>query len=261
MKSGSNARERILGYGGPGAGKSNAWVDIALWEQRTGENHLYVVNSDPGRVDRARDAFELGNVTSVDCFGFEDMTENMKKYREAGKRDDWLVVDMVDLLYDWCQDFFMEQALMPEQKSEAGSAAEFMLEYRKKSANNPITDSAGWGLDWQIVKRLYRDAMSNIHKFPGHVYVASPAEQVRQPDKQGKGGDPKDIMSVFGKWGVKPAGEKRLGHSFPTIILYAAQGNEWIYNTVRDNNRELQRGKKLTGFASDYLVEVAGWEM
>lgn len=260
MQSTSHARERILIYGGPGAGKSYSWADISQWERRTDPEHkIFVVNTDLGRVDRMLDQFpDLGeNVTWTDAEDFTEMYEAMKKYGEMGGRDDWLVLDMIDLLYDRCQDWFMEEALAPGK-----SAPEFMMEYRKQSDANPMTETGGWGINWQIVKRWYRQAMGFIHKFPGHAMVLTPADNVRMPDRNGKGGDAKDVISIFGAWGVKPAGEKRIGHSFPTVLLLAMPTKgKWIYNTVRDNNREEVKGKELTSFAQDYLVDVAGWKL
>ena len=95
----------------------------------------------------------------------------------------------------------------------------------------------------------------------GHVLCAAPAEAVVQPDRQGKGGDDKDTLNLYGAYGAKPAGQKSLGFQFLTVLLAQPRGRDkWAMSTIKDVNRERMTDKQVVDFVSDYLIPIAGWK-
>lgn len=73
--------------------------------------------------------------------------------------------------------------------------------------------------------------------------------------------DDKEVKAAFGAYGVKPKGQKRLGHVPMTVLwLTKSRVGAWAMTTIKDRGRTEVEDEPLTNFAKDYLMEVAGWK-
>lgn len=255
----SRSRERILLMGPWNSGKTYTYCSIAAWARRTGsEAQFYIIDTD-NAVDRVGEEFGAefyNNVEIQVTIDWNVMRTALDSYIEKGKRDDFLIVDMVDKVWDRVQDHFIEEVW-------GKNADAFMLEYRKTSAGNPLNEEGGWGINWQVINKLYYRFMNDmIQRWPGHVVCCTPAEQVKMPDQRGKGGDDADIIRQYGKFGIKPSGQKKLGHYFHTIIATSESNDGWVITSIKDRGgRERLLRFPVSDFTMDYLVKVAGWEL
>lgn len=253
------ARERILLIGPWGAGKSNAWCTLAAWYRRTkSPAKVYVVDTDHA-ADRLAEKYGeefWENVVAENCWEYDEVLAALKDFRKKATRDDVLVVDLIDKLWGWSQDYYIEQAF-------GTNAASFFVEFKRDSdkEGNALSAEAGYGANWQVINRLYGDLMTEIQRFPGHVIACSPAEDVQQPNKQGTGGDSKEIRDQYGRAGKKPAGQKALGFQFFSVLLLTPfKPGEWRWQGLKDLNRGLHTGV-MKDFVMDYLVPHGGWTL
>lgn len=239
-------RERILLMGGWGVGKSTAAVDI--WEKT--DSNMYVIDT-TYEADRNFDGNNPTSITRV-----EEWSEYMpavKKARIKGEVGDWLVIDRMDTVWEQAQNGFVEEVF-------GKSADEWFLEYRKEKSGHPLAGE--YGMNWNVIKKMYGAFMTEVMRFPGNVLVTARAENVTQPNRDGTGGDSPEIRQEYGKFGVKPAGEKNMPFLFHTVLwLNEPQQGQWVFTTVRDRGREQVKGKAMKSFVESYLVEVAGWNI
>lgn len=247
------ARERILLMGGYGAGKSQAWGEWARWSRDTGSKaRFYAVDTDYG-VDRMEDNYEgfSSNVEYRQTRDYDEILKYMRDCRKKATRDDILVLDMVGTMWGVCQGAFSEKAF-------GKNMGDWFIEAAKAGSMGAI--AGDFGVNWGAINRMYGEIRDEFLRFPGHVIACTGVEEVRMPDKQGKGGDDVDMRQLFGRFGVKPEGQKQLGHHFHTILLLQDTGKEWKMTTVKDRNREKVKGLTVGDFVMDYLVPVAGWK-
>ena len=262
-----------------GAGKSYAWVRIAYWFSKGKEgDKVYVVDTD-ATVERQSLAFDgfdkvvIGKdapnytylISALDeCLlaaypgkKIADIVRqsSMLDARKSPLRDSFLVVDLADKPWEYSQNYYIEEAYGKE-------AADYYLEFKKAGkGGNALADA--YGTNWQIVNKHYDHYMNRVLKWPGHLMLCCPADEIRQADSSGKGGEQdKEILSAFGKYKVKPAGQKRVGFVTMTNLLLNPVGDEkWKYTSMKDLHRERPKGAEIKDFALDYLVKVAGWRM
>lgn len=252
------ARERILLIGQWGAGKSNAWCTVASWMRRTkSPAKMYVVDTDHA-ADRLSEAYGEAfweNVIAEDVWDYKEILAALKKFHALKpSRDDILVVDLIDKLWAWTQDHYIEEAF-------GKNASTFYMEFKKAGTDgNALSAEAAYGANWQIINSHYAELMTLIQRWPGHVIACSPAETVQAPNSAGKGGDSKEIREAFERAGFKPAGQKGLGFQFFTVILLSPFGKAWKFQTIKDLNRGLNNGE-MKDFVMDYLVKIGGWEL
>ena len=250
------APERILALGLYGSGKTNNWATVARWYRDTDTpGHFYVLDTDNTTL-RTLHGFPgwEQNVTRVDVAEWSDLTsETQKAFENAGPQD-WLVVDSIDKPWSMVQDHYIEQMFGKE-------ADIFFMEQRKASASgHPL--ASDYGSNWTVINKLYQKWIGQVIRFPGHVYAATPSQPVAEPNQQGKGGDSREIRETFGRYGVRPAGQKALGFQMHTVLLMQSPArDEWKLTSIKDRSRELLVGAPVVDFAMSYLLGVAGWEM
>lgn len=255
------ARERILIMGPFGAGKSRSWCTMASWFRRTkSPAKVYVVDTDHA-ADRLSEDYGpefWDNVVARDVWDYNECKAALEAFHKLKPtRDDVLVVDLIDILWSWTQDHYINEAF-------GVNASTFFVDFKRDSdkEGNAISAEAGYGANWQIINKLYADVMTLIQRWPGHVIACTKADTVQAPKAgSGAGGDSKEILDAYGKVGVKPAGQKALGFQFFTVMLLNPFGNgKWKWQTVKDVSRGPQNGD-MKDFVMDYLVPVAGWEL
>ena len=242
--------ERLLLMGSWGAGKTNAYMTIAKWLDQTGApGQMYVIDCD---YKAALDPnATLPNVHIYDELEhWVDYKETAKKCREQGVRGqgDWLVVDMADKVWNAAQAGYTEMTFGME-------VDDFYIAWRKEDTKGGNPFNADWGKDWQAINRLYDGFMYNVTRFPGNVVITTGIEAIRDDEKD------KDIIKLFGKWGVRPAGQKRLGHLAADTLLLSNTNSGYKYTCIRPTGREEFKNEPLTDFVMDYLVKRAGWTL
>lgn len=246
----SSRRERILGYGVAGAGKSSGWRSVAEWLYKTkGDGHVYVIDTDCGwDADRPEDGHLDGIVTPFPIHHWDDYKPAIHKIMENGTAKDWFVVDRGDVVWEAAQEGWSE-------KTQGKDIDEFFLMHQI----NDTSPSGDYGSNWVQIKRMYRSVMNPITRFPGHVFVVASAEPVKE--KQGQFGDDATVVAKYKRIGYKPSGEKKLAHLFHTELYFGEAPSGWVISTAKDRQREKVSGKKVTpDFVMAYLMGVAGWK-
>lgn len=250
------SRERILGVGAWGAGKSNAWIRIAQWLRETGSPaKVYVLFTDFS-MERALEGWDSSNVVAKEVGDYKEFITAGREFCKVGKRDDWLVTDLISDLWPWSEDHF---SIM--------SFGESFTEWALTKSGGQIAGEHG--SYWGKVNGLYREAHNKyVLRFPGHVYSCARVKEMRK-DKQGHfiGEDDDKIVEWFGRYGVKPEGQKHLPYSYHTVVYFQEAGvGDYRINTVREKSvgdaaRKNLVGVQLTDFVTVYLLGVAGWKL
>ena len=248
-----NSREQILLIGSWGAGKSYAWLSTA---KRIPEAHFYILDT-TFDAERMVEGESLTNVTITHVDEWDEWIEASEKYRTIATRDDWLVVDLVSDLWGAAQRAYSDKAF--------GKPIDDWFLSAKAEADAKDTNVGGiiagsHGENWGMINKMYQRAIMSILRFPGHILAVAPAEQVSEPNQQGKGGDSIELRNLFNRFKLKPSGQKNLAFQFHTILLMREKSKDnWIMDTVRDRNRERLTNTTVTDFSLNYLMKVAGW--
>lgn len=248
------ARERILMYGDTGSSKTTAWLNIARWSQRTrSPAQFHAIDTDNAIIDMLDEGYsDLTNVHVTPVYSFDEYQDALKSILPTVSPDDWLIVDMVGEAWSAAQRYFTEQVF----KSDLGN---YFLEVRKmmeSTKNDKIKEFEGW-TDWKVINKLHQDFINPLClRNTCHIFCTSKQETLQSKT------DSKDITDTFGKFGVRPQGQKHLGHSFRTILLgQHPSRNKWVISTVKDRERVQIVGEEVKEFTLSYLRKVAGWTM
>lgn len=237
-------RERILLMGGWGVGKSTAIADIA----EKIDSRVYVIDT---TYEAERNYPGLDNVVVSTVETWDDYITGVRKATIKGGRDDWLAIDRIDPVWDQAQNGFIEKVF-------GKTADAWFIEFRAEQSGHPLAGE--YGMNWAVIKKMYGAFMTEVLRFKGNVIVTARADPVQMPNRDGSGGDSAEVRAEFGKFGVKPAGEKNLGFLFHTVLLLAEpRQGEWTYTTIRDRNRPQMKNEPMKGFTESYLVAVAGF--
>ena len=257
----SNGRaERLLLVGSWGSGKTTAYFKIAEWLHNTGSPaQMFII--DPDYKAALDPNAGLPNVHIFDDLEhWTDYQATVKKIREEGVRGrgDWLVCDMMDKVWLAAQAGYTEQTFGVD-------TADFYIQWRKqaqektaaeqkKEGGNPF--DADWGKDWQAINRLYDTFIFNLVRFPGNVLMTTSPE-IMDRDKEKN----TEHLRMYGKLGVKPAGQKRLGHIAADCLLMNVTGTGWTFSQIRGTGREEFKNEPINDFVMSYLVGRAGWTL
>jgi len=245
-------RERILLMGPANSSKSWSWLTIAKWMKETSAPGLfYVADTDLAwEGQRPLDGSLDDRIVQTDTFDYDTFEDVIQQARLKHQPGDWLVLDMVNKMWDFSQQAYFEKVFGKELD-------DYWLETKKAGGNI----GGDYGSNWTVINKLYDALTLKIARYPGNVLACTPAQEVRQPDsKTGKGGDDRDTLLQFGRFGYKPMGQKLLAHNFHTVLLLQEVPKAgWAYSSVKDRNRPLVNGEPLEDFVKSYLVKQAGW--
>lgn len=247
------ARERILLYGEPSTGKSNAVVSIAKLNKITHtDSTIYIIDNDRS-YDMTTEQLDLPIVV-YNVYEWMEYIDTLKTILPKLRSNDWLVCDLISECWPSVQEFYTNQVF----GQDIGS---YFLQVKQDL--NKDTEFGGW-TDWKYINKLYFDFVRPfVYKSPCHILGCATADPIQRP-KGGSGkaaaGDDKETVSVFGQVGFKPDGQKRLKHQFnTTIFLHKSLRGEYLMTSVKDRERVLQISTPLNNFAIDYLKGVAQW--
>ena len=242
-------RERVLVLGGPGSGKTLGWLRLASYFK---SSQFYVIDSEIGGE---RSLTEFPEITNVHLYPVTEWPEYRKAQREIvdkAEEGDWIVVDMVDKAWGAAQRHFISELFDQEM-------GEYFLQARKKVKKDASSlfagrDAAlrGW-TDWPVINRLYEDFIFPlVYRSPAHLYMATPGQAVSEEDD-------KEIRELYGPHGVRPAGQKALGHQPDTVLLLAHAKDGYYVTTIKDRGgRKYLNRQRLHNLAVQYGA-VAGW--
>lgn len=251
-------RERILTMGVQGTGKSKSFLDIIRKLPPTHRGMVCDIDYTPS-FNRLIDLSypELGEdrcmVEPCDPEDWEEIMRAIKKFSGMATKDDWLCIDSMSHTWSAVQSWFIEQV-------HGDQIEDYFLDVRKKKAASKDDKKAlgaldGW-MDWPVINKQYFTLYRAINRFPGHVYMT--AEQTSVNEKE----DGKEVKGLFGPYGVKPVGQKRLGF-VPATVLMLNKSRAGVYSvtTIKDRGRPEVEDRPLSDdFAQDYLIGLAGWK-
>jgi len=279
-------RERILTMGITGSGKSYQWLKMAESLLPTGAI-FRCIDTDNAIDFMLEHQFSKlmpengGNVYVFNVYDWQDykiglewmmqgkvdpkqLTPMQKKaYGMPVKPDDWNIIDMIDNAWSTVQKYFVSEIFEE-------SIGDYFLNARKELRSRGDVDKkgkpavsvmpetlSGW-MDWPVVNKLYDDwILPIVYRSKCHLYATTKVQQLSGFDKK----DP-EIMSLFGGHGVRPSGQKNIGHQTHTIFLMIPGNNEWYVSTIKDRGgREYFKKDKLTSLFFQYLVGKAHWDI
>ena len=246
-------REKLLLMGPPGTGKTTDWLNIAKWAHATGSpSKFYALDTDnaldaflePGSQYADLDWRRGGNVEWQHVFEWDEYKATLATYQPKMGPEDWFIVDFVGSAWDATQAHYVDQIFK-------SGMAEYFLEARKLRAGSSPLD--GWK-DWTTINKMYKEWMNGVlHRTSGHKFFTAEVEALRDTDDKG-------IKATYGSFGVRPRGQKQLGHQTHTTLLCSVdRTGDRIITTIKDRERTEVRSKVIKEFAVDYLTSIAGW--
>jgi hypothetical protein len=270
------ARERILSFGQEGTGKTGDALTIArglpdvTFHWIDNDNSLdRLLETEFADLGVMRENGDLtGDDGNIQLWRPEDWPEHQNVFVELfgdkseGKDatvgvDDWIVLDNGSLPWDAVQDWAAEDAYdmtreeLTEQKADAG---------RAKGAKGLLVFDGNMDYQGKINPQYRRYLGRHLTRPPCHLYVTADMAQLddRDGDKQTK--------NLYGKYGVKPRSQKRLGQSMQTVLLKeTTKQGTFKVTSIKDRGRGLLVNHVVSdfedgGFFKDYVREVAGWK-
>lgn len=260
MKPPSRAREHILATGPFGGGKSTIWRKV--WDHQHSESAALKIPGTMYVIDTDMAAWHICPDISEECVrevqDWPEYMEAIEHFRPLATRDDWLVIDRIDPAYKAAQKQYVQQTF---GKDFADFFQQWKMDSSGEAKGNPLAD--GYGSNWQVINAMYDSFMlENVLRWPGHVIACAAAEPIKMPDKNGQNGDPQMIIDAFGRFGVKPAGQKMLGFQFTTVMkMTPKRDGTYTMTAMKQINRPPVLDVKVDDFVMDYLVQVAGWKL
>lgn len=283
------ARERVLLFGIEGCGKSFATMDVAARIADDPERRVWVIDNDnawgrmlegttvdgtevglaeewywtpnarssEGGVYESSDRWVVdgGNVIVFHCEGWEGNVAAIKEIVRRANVDDWMTLDTGSVVWANVQEYFTSKVF------DASMADYFLRVRMEKQAANTLGKSLsaldGW-VDWSVINPLYKDKVSRwLVNPPCNLIVITEQADVSSDDKD------KETLGLYASFGVKPTGQKRLGHQMQTVIqLRRDRLDNYFATTIKDRGgREKLLNQDVTdvGFATWYLEGVGGW--
>ncbi len=251
--------EKILLFGDPGTGKTTSWIDIATFYARFNpNNHIYVLDTDAAAT-RMLHGKNLPNVIVQSAYDWPEY-----KFPPSFHPDpnDWIIVDLINSAWDSVQQYFADQVFQQ-------NLGDYFLQARKSfipgkdertGKQKQFKTLEGW-TDWNVINALYRDWINPLVLRPRcHLLACASLAAISERN------DDEEIVSVFQRYGGKPAGQKHLPRQFHTILLTQFQprplpGAYLLTTAGKDRERPLLVGQPNVSFTRDYLMKVAGWQV
>lgn len=257
MKSPSAAPERILVTGIFGSGKSETWVQTAAAYRDTDTpGTFYVVNTDvAGTIERCNERWPAweSNIQFVNVDDWDSLAQATNLYAQIATKDDWIIVDSADKAWTWIRDLYDYKAA--EAKGTLPAAGDWFGVIEE-------VDDRG---KWDPINAAYgRWILPLIQKCPAHILMTAPAQMLKVPTgKEKEWVDDKALRVEFGKFGVRPAGQKHLSYQLHTVLFAEHTKPGYTLTTLKDRSREPMDGTVITptmSFPVAYLIGVANWQ-
>lgn len=250
-KKGDN--ERILAMGGPGSGKTTGWFRAV--EHGSGIGYVLDTDRTTQRFLSSKEFEHLEDRLVIHTpTEWPQFTGKVKEWLKVATPDDWLVIDMASEAWNSVQDYFC-WVVYGKTRGEMAleHRAKVIQDQQGKGKPNPfdgLSDYAG------TINPMYREWQADVLRWPGHIYLATGASKIIDGVDRDR-----DILNIFGKYGVKPEGQKHLGYIANSVLLFAQSRRGFLLTSVKDRQREQVEGLEMSNFAWDYLVGVGGWQV
>lgn len=283
------ALERILVMGITGSGKSYQWLKLAESLLPTGAMFRCVDtdNAISYMLDTQFPHLKLenkGNVYVQNVFEWPDYKSAIKwlqrkpmppeqlsllspnilndyKSNALGPND-WSVVDMADVPWRMVQSYFVQETFGEDPGDYFLRIRKEMQAGLRKTAKggmpvSTVTEALDGWRDWGVINKLYDDwILPLIYRVPTNVYATTKVEKLERDEKN------PEMTTLFGDYGVKPAGQKLLGHQMHTIFLLIPGKEKWFISTIKDRaGRNYFSKAPLVSLHKQYLCVKAGWPM
>jgi hypothetical protein len=257
VKSPSSVPERILVTGQAGSGKSECAARVAD-QLRVSESPAKVrwINCDTrGTVERVNERWDDwdSNIEHIDAHDWASLRTATDLFLMQAKPDDWLIIDSMERAWEWVRDAYVDQ-----RERKAGRIPDF--------SSDPFAtvndDISGPEYNTQINPAYARWIMPILNECPAHLLLTSPAQPIRIAQGERGWGDDKQIIEEFGRFGVRPSGQKNLLFQVHTALLTKHTAQGYTVTSMKDRSRELLTDASMAlGFPTVYLASVAGWSL
>jgi len=235
--------ERILAFGVQGTGKSYSLLTIA---RQIPTATFHVIDTDMSEsYNRSLDMTftDLTNVIvyRADPDDFMDMYRTLERVVKLVKPNDWLVFDGLTVAWSAVQSWYFTNRYGVDED-------EFFMQAKK----GQVEDEAA---AWPIINKRYFKLTSLLFRANCHLYLTAESSALGKKEEA-------DTAKRYGPHGVKPTGQKRLGHMPNTVLLFSKTRNGmWQMTTVKDRDRVEMESQPFTDFGKEYLRGVAGWKI
>jgi len=245
--------ERILGYGGPSTGKTHMWMTIArLWQNTETPGKFHVIDTDfTTSTMLAKEEFSgLENIQKPRvCLDYVDIFNYVNELEDTASEGDWITFDMAGNLYELARDYFSEQAYKMSEVDK-------MLEHRLSGSKGVHFDGF---TDWPMVRSMH-DAiikkLVHISERKGvHLFATAP-EKVIVTEAGSRSEKDSTILSVFGSFGARPDGHKKLPHWYHDVVYLKKTKDSRSIAVPKSRLREPFQQAELKDFATQYLLGV-----
>ncbi len=232
-------QERILAYGGTGGGKSYAWLSLAKSTQSV---KFYCIDTDKA-IHRmlATEFKELSNVIVKDCRDWHKCDLALDEITKIVKEEDWLVIDMVDALWDFVQSYYTQQIF-------SKNIDDYFIQVRKSLGGGAKLEAfKGW-TDWTVINKLYQDFINRVtYDLSCNIFLTAKASKYNSSQD-----DEPSLRDSFSVVGFKPEGEKRNAYRVHTVLYFNHDAFGYYVTTVKDRGRQQLRGMAFNNFANLY---------
>ena len=268
-------RERILGYGAAGTGKSFMWLSILLEAERKGyKGKFYLIDTD-NTWEPFRDEYELeeveesGRLTVYDPADMEEAVKAARELQDKTKRGDWAFIDMADWAWTEAQDHYIRNVYGYDPADYFTAMRQEVMAAKEKGRGSSKEFGGHDGKDWVWIKKIYNEFLIALtKKSKAHVLAVTSEKQLSEH----LGASRDQIAKYKHTKLMAPGGEKSLEHRFDTV-LRCTKRDEGHYRVtlVKDRGRqdtiwpEKVGGRQLDiyapprAFVKAYLKDVAGW--
>jgi hypothetical protein len=236
--------ERIIVFGNPGCGKSTAALSLA----RVAGGNVFVIDTDYSASYHrllATEFTDIADNVSVEVVSSDDWVGIISAVRnavEVAGPGDWIVLDSISPTWQALQTHYIN--------IRHGEDFLDVFALAGKDATRQTTDA---DMNWQAINAEYNKLYRLLLGSQANVLIT--AEQDSIGDR-----DDKKLQQLYGAYGVKPKGQKALGHTTHSVLwLKKARTGEYAFTTVKDRGREEVEDMVLTDFGKDYLMKIAMW--
>lgn len=270
--------ERILLFGGPGAGKSYAWAGIAdMYVKTKTDGRFWIIDNDFGAKRMLREFPEVKDIATLwTPRSFDEYRDITHEVMENAEPNDWIVIDLISNVWEMMPGWWMENVYGEDSWGYWVSVRREVVEAQEAGKSDSRQFGGAAGVDWIFIKKAYFGWERQMTKdAPCHVIaLAAEKEVVSHFDKTGE-----KSARYSGVGGMQPVSEKLTPHRFHTEMRLACRlgpGGRSVASReltmVKDRQREDVwdeiggRGRTIElthgpRFAMDYLKKIGGWKI
>lgn len=265
MKAPKNAaglplRERILAFGPWKTGKTVSYLKIAAMHQkRNSPATFFIVDTDfamnrmlAPSTDPNLDFSKLQNVVYEEVSDWHEVVTATNQFREKIKEGDWLVIDMASPLWEQCYGSWIKKVY--GEDLDTLIARKMIEKGLKDKGSTNMGDILGDLVSWPAVNRRWYPFAQSLISHRGHLFLVAGQTELRKKEED-------DTRAMFGQWGVKPEGQKRLPHLVHDLYRFQSGGQNQpprISSISRPGRKSLV-GESVPDFS--LLLLKAGWTL